>query len=1134
MTKSVRIGAKSSFLLVLSASVLYAIGVQGIRSGPGPSSFDGLASLFGMERRAESDRIQSPAADMTVGEPAVLGFAPAVVEAAEGSSVATAPVAIAASSSLTPAPIEPMVPGTPVRPFAAPIRPPSPAECVDVAPAVAMASAEALGDQCSVDLPAIGPASSMPGLMAPAQSIESTLTFQQDANGYTGTQDTHIQENAPTGAYGSAITIKWDTDEPSGSNNDSFGLLRFDGLFGNGAGQIPVGSTITSATLTIVVSNASTVTAATISEVAVDWTEAATTWNNFGDDAGVQADEYTYDIGSAPMALGTQVIDVTASLQRWVASPASNFGWIFRPAVTDGEECHSSEAATLSNRPLLSVTYEPPPTSCTTNDQCEDGNLCTTDTCNLGTGLCDYPAVTCPTGQSCDPADGVCKSNPVTKSFRNGVSGYGATYDTYVFSGDSTANNGTAATLVVDGTPDYQALLRFDSLFGSAANQIPPGSTIQSATLTLNISNASADGASFHRMLQCWSDTDKWSTFGGDGVQANGIEAVATADVSTFYNNTGPYNVNVLPSLQAWSNGAINLGWVLLPNGTDSWQLDSANGTAKPLLTVTYFPPAGCTFDSDCNDNNECTDDVCNFATGFCDRTANDQNLCTDSVDCTLDDCSCGSCISTDNCSPPNVCNPSKNACDTPPVSPDQPTNPSPSNGGTGVPLGPQLCVDVYDSNDDPLDVTFYGRAATGAAPEDFTVIVIPDSQNMTMSYPDLLRSMFQWTADNRAARNIVFLTELGDLSNNGDQSGQEFQWTNADSAFVLLENPVTTGLPEGIPFGLVVGNHDNGGAARSGADEGATTIQYTKFFGLQRLCPGTCSNDAGVTCDKDADCVSPGTCTPGGTCKSWLGGRYDFGAPATYPRNTDNTYQLFSVSGMDFIVFHLEIESYPVSCGTMCQTVIQWMRSVLLAHPNRRAIISSHSLMEPSGSITVHGQAVYDAVKDLPNVFLTLSGHLDQANRRIDNANDGHPIHQLVQDYDPRVRRARLDAASHLLAGERHDRRRDVLPVGELPEHAKDREPDRLPRRQHRRDGSEPLHTRVRHGRRPAVRDGRLGFGGCERQPGLRVLAGSRDGHDVQVVREVLRRGLIDREPGLAVHDGDDLRSTGRLRRGL
>ena len=41
----------------------------------------------------------------------------------------------------------------------------------------------------------------------------------------------------------------------------------------------------------------------------------------------------------------------------------------------------------------------------------------------------------------------------------------------------------------------------------------------------------------------------------------------------------------------------------------------------------------------------------------------------------------------------------------------------------------------------------------------------------------------------------------------------------NADAAFALLENPMTTGLPDGMPYGIAVGNHDQSpiGTARTG-----------------------------------------------------------------------------------------------------------------------------------------------------------------------------------------------------------------------------------------------------------------------------------------------------------------------------
>jgi hypothetical protein len=51
---------------------------------------------------------------------------------------------------------------------------------------------------------------------------------------------------------------------------------------------------------------------------------------------------------------------VTASLARWVASPASNNGWVFSPGGGDGCDVASSEDGNDANRPQLSVTFVRP------------------------------------------------------------------------------------------------------------------------------------------------------------------------------------------------------------------------------------------------------------------------------------------------------------------------------------------------------------------------------------------------------------------------------------------------------------------------------------------------------------------------------------------------------------------------------------------------------------------------------------------------------------------------------------------------------------------------------------------------------------------------------------------------------
>ena len=199
------------------------------------------------------------------------------------------------------------------------------------------------------------PASAHSASVIYAVGSQATITFKNGVSGYTGTVDTHIMEDEETTDHGALESVEWDNDDPSGTGLDKYALLRFDNIYGSGAGQIPLGATIQSATLRYVVFN--TGAAADVNEVAVGWTEFET-WNGFGGDAGVQADEYGTARGSASgTANGIQSVDVTASLVAWANSPSANRGWIFRPTGTDGVDFRSSEYATVADRPSLEVTY---------------------------------------------------------------------------------------------------------------------------------------------------------------------------------------------------------------------------------------------------------------------------------------------------------------------------------------------------------------------------------------------------------------------------------------------------------------------------------------------------------------------------------------------------------------------------------------------------------------------------------------------------------------------------------------------------------------------------------------------------------------------------------------------------------
>ncbi len=163
------------------------------------------------------------------------------------------------------------------------------------------------------------------------------------------------------------------------------------------------------------------------------------------------------------------------------------------------------------------------------------------------------------------------------------------------------------ATIKVDledgGNDQTQGLLRFTKLFASEGGPIPDKATILFADLQLRTTNEIADrppgtdphNVHVHRMLVDWSPaTATWSSFGNDGVQADGKEALADADAFVHTpEKVGFVVLDVTPSLQAWQKEpAKNFGWVFRSTTTDGWDFDAVHSKFPPVLSVTWTLPA--------------------------------------------------------------------------------------------------------------------------------------------------------------------------------------------------------------------------------------------------------------------------------------------------------------------------------------------------------------------------------------------------------------------------------------------------------------------------------------------------------------------------------------------------------------
>ena len=238
-----------------------------------------------------------------------------------------------------------------------------------------------------------------------------------------------------------------------------------------------------------------------------------------------------------------------------------------------------------------------------------------------------------------------------------------------------------------------------------------------------------------------------------------------------------------------------------------------------------------------------------------------------------------------------------------------------------------------------------------------FTVVVMPDTQFYACDCSGGTHETFQaqtaWIAEQRAALDVRYVAHLGDCVQNGD--AVEAEWTWADAAMSSLEDPVTTGESEGIPYGIAVGNHDQSPFG----DPNGTTTFYNQTFGSDRF-----------------------------EARSYYGGHCG--------DNNDNHYSTFQAGGMDFLVIDLEYDEAADA------TVLAWALDLLQTHPDHRAIVVGHYLIDGSGAHSAQGAATYAALAGEPNLFLMLGGHYAGEARRSDETEVG-TVHTLLADYQSR-----------------------------------------------------------------------------------------------------------------------------------
>ena len=173
----------------------------------------------------------------------------------------------------------------------------------------------------------------------------------------------------------------------------------------------------------------------------------------------------------------------------------------------------------------------------------------------------------------------------------------------------------------------------------------------------------------------------------------------------------------------------------------------------------------------------------------------------------------------------------------------------------------------------------------------DFKIVLFPDTQNESASFPAVFNSQTTWIANNRTSQNIVFATHLGDIVNTANSNPQ---WVNADTAMDILD-------AGNVAYSVGPGNHDMG-----------TGSLYETYFGISRF-----------------------------QAKSWYGGHF----------GTDNynNYSLFSASGLDFILINLQYSPTSAMLNWADARLKQYAarRGILVSHE----ILSPDSSLSSEGT---------------------------------------------------------------------------------------------------------------------------------------------------------------------------------------
>ncbi|WP_432523096.1 LamG-like jellyroll fold domain-containing protein [Kineococcus sp. SYSU DK006] len=230
-----------------------------------------------------------------------------------------------------------------------------------------------------------------------------------------------------------------------------------------------------------------------------------------------------------------------------------------------------------------------------------------------------------------------------------------------------------------------------------------------------------------------------------------------------------------------------------------------------------------------------------------------------------------------------------------------------------------------------------------------FTLAVLPDTQYLfdgDSADPAPVRAALRWLRRNRTAENIVFLAQLGDLTEHGTEE-------EIALAARVWDEELPTGGRGDLPYSVLAGNHDVSGDDRRGP------TPYLDGFGPGRF--------AAVPTFRGA-------------------------SPDGY-----HTWHVFRAGGREWLLLAMDWRAS--AAGTA------WAAGVLDAHPHLPAILTTHEFVaadeQGAASLSEYGATLWEElVRGRDQVFLTLNGHFWPVGRTVLVNDAGHEVQAHLTNY--------------------------------------------------------------------------------------------------------------------------------------